>query len=53
MLTISDKKKHTLEALRQQHAAAKAKKLQDEQLKSLKKNNLNTPCRTSFQPPTE
>jgi hypothetical protein len=29
MLTISDKKKHTLEALRQQHAAAKAKKLQD------------------------
>jgi hypothetical protein len=34
MLTISDQKKHTLEALRQQHAAAKAKKLKDEQLKS-------------------
>jgi ribonuclease P protein subunit POP4 len=43
MLAVSDQKKRTLEALRQQHAAAKAKKLQDEQLKSQKKSNVNTP----------
>ena len=43
MLTISDQKKRTLEALRQQHAAAKAKKLGEEQLKCQKKNNVNTP----------
>ncbi|KAK3138503.1 hypothetical protein QOZ80_5AG0369750 [Eleusine coracana subsp. coracana] len=42
MSAISDQKKRTLEALRQQHAAAKAKKLQDEQLKCQKKNNVNT-----------
>ncbi|XP_062179896.1 ribonuclease MRP protein subunit POP4-like [Phragmites australis] len=43
MSTISDQKKRTLEALKQQHAAAKAKKLQDEQLKCQKKNHVNTP----------
>jgi hypothetical protein len=37
MLAVSDQKKCTLVVLRQQHAAAKAKKLQDEQLKSQKK----------------
>ncbi|GJN14688.1 hypothetical protein PR202_gb01543 [Eleusine coracana subsp. coracana] len=42
MSAISDQKKRTLEALRQQHAAAKAKKLQDEQLKCQRKNNVNT-----------
>ena len=36
MSTISDQKKRTLEALQQQYTAAKAKKLQDEQLKSHK-----------------
>jgi len=43
MSTISDQKKRTLEALQQQYTAAKAKKLQDEQVKSQKKSNFNTP----------
>ncbi|KAL6841280.1 hypothetical protein ACP4OV_028798 [Aristida adscensionis] len=43
MSTISDQKKRTLEALKQQYAAAKAKKQQDEQLKFPKKNNDTTP----------
>ncbi|CAL4917705.1 unnamed protein product [Urochloa decumbens] len=41
MSTISDQKKRTLEALKQQYTAAKAKKLQDEQLKSRKQNNFD------------
>jgi hypothetical protein len=45
MSTISDQKKRTLEALQQQYTAAKAKKLQDEQVKSQKKSNFNTPKR--------
>ncbi|KAL6650738.1 hypothetical protein ACP70R_009663 [Stipagrostis hirtigluma subsp. patula] len=45
MLTISDQKKRTLEALQQRFAAAEAKELQDEQLKGQKKNNVNTPKR--------
>jgi ribonuclease P protein subunit POP4 len=43
MSAISDQKKRTLEALQQQYTAAKAKKLQDEQVKSQKKSNFNTP----------
>ena len=43
MSTISDQKKRTLEALQQQYTAAKAKKLQDEQVKSQKKSNFNAP----------
>uniref|UniRef100_A0A0A9CUK4 Uncharacterized protein n=1 Tax=Arundo donax TaxID=35708 RepID=A0A0A9CUK4_ARUDO len=43
MSTVSDQKKRTLEALKQQYTAAKAKKLQDEQLKCQKKNDVNTP----------
>uniref|UniRef100_A0A0D9XJ63 Uncharacterized protein n=1 Tax=Leersia perrieri TaxID=77586 RepID=A0A0D9XJ63_9ORYZ len=43
MLTISDQKKRTLEALQQRYAAAKAKKLQEEHPKSQTKNNDNTP----------
>ncbi|CAL4926024.1 unnamed protein product [Urochloa decumbens] len=43
MSTISDQKKRTLEALKQQYTAAKAKKLQDEQLKSHKQNNFDAP----------
>jgi len=42
MSTISDQKKRTLEALQQQYAVAKAKKLQDEQLKS-HKNKVDAP----------
>jgi ribonuclease P protein subunit POP4 len=37
---MSDQKKRTWEALQQQYTAAKTMKLQDEQLKSRKKNNL-------------
>jgi ribonuclease P protein subunit POP4 len=36
MSTISDQKKRTLEAIQQRYAAAKAKKVQDEQLKCQK-----------------
>jgi ribonuclease P protein subunit POP4 len=43
MSTISDQKKRTLEALQRQYTAAKAKKLQDEQLKSHKKNKVDAP----------
>jgi len=43
MSAISNQKKRTLEALQQQYTAAKAKKLQDEQVKSQKKSNFNTP----------
>ncbi|TVU19794.1 hypothetical protein EJB05_35965 [Eragrostis curvula] len=43
MSAISDQKKSILESLKQQHAAAKAKKLQEEQLKSQKKSNINAP----------
>ncbi|TKW26779.1 hypothetical protein SEVIR_3G213500v4 [Setaria viridis] len=43
MSTVTDQKKRTLEALKQQYTAAKAKKLQDEQLKSHKRNNFDAP----------
>ena len=43
MSTISDQKKRTLDALQQQYTAAKAKKLQDEQLKSYKKSKVDAP----------
>ncbi|WVZ66984.1 hypothetical protein U9M48_016131 [Paspalum notatum var. saurae] len=43
MSIISDQKKRTLDALQQQFAAAKAKKLQVEQLKCQKNTNVNTP----------
>lgn len=43
MSTISDQKKRTLEALQQRYTSAKAKKLQDEKVKSQKKSNFNTP----------
>ncbi|CAN6359758.1 unnamed protein product [Urochloa humidicola] len=43
MSIVSDQKKRTLEALQQQYAAAKAKKLQDEQFRSHKKNNFDAP----------
>lgn len=43
MSTISEQKKRTLDALQQQFAASKEKKLQDELLKCQKKNNINTP----------
>ena len=42
MSTISDQKKRTLEAIQQRYAAAKAKKLQDEQPKC-PKNKESTP----------
>jgi ribonuclease P protein subunit POP4 len=43
MSTVSDQKKRTLEALKQQYTAAKSKKLQDEQLKSHKRSNFDAP----------
>uniref|UniRef100_A0A452ZC15 Uncharacterized protein n=1 Tax=Aegilops tauschii subsp. strangulata TaxID=200361 RepID=A0A452ZC15_AEGTS len=68
MSTISDQKKRTLEAIQQRYAAAKAKKLKDEQPKCLKnkestpkpkfdarrkgKTPQSTPSRTSGQLPT-
>lgn len=52
MSTISDQKKRTLEALQQWYAAAKAKKLQDEQLKCHKKNKDSTP-KPKFDAPRE
>jgi ribonuclease P protein subunit POP4 len=52
MSTISDQKKRTLEALQQRYTSAKAKKLQDEKVKSQKKSNFNTP-KPNFDAPRE